>query len=499
MGRDELPYLGLSVHTVGCAEPVAPARRPPEHRNVGGCLSRCHPADRNSSRRLQTPCRPCEGRARRSHAGVSRSRETERPGRLAGARPGRSRDSARSHRGLCRNGGRSARTVSRSERGTMTRLVPRLIALSFACAALCSTRIVAQGDGIAITSPEAGAYMSGRVTHQARVPLATEVESVTFFVDDREVCIVTRRPYDCDWNAGRIIRERQVRMAVRLKNGERVVKSVRTGGLDYAANTTVQAVQVTVSVLQDGRFVTGLPQSAFTIQEDGRPQTVNGFIAEDGPLELVVAVDISGSMKEALPTVKRAVQAFLSAVPPNNYVTVLAFNEEVFEVSPRAIGAAERSKKIDELEAWGATVHHDALMRGLDALDEQAGRKALVVFTDGEDRGSNSALGEVERRLEGSDATLYMIGQGRGTSAESLKRLMERLSEPTGGRALFTDRLDELSQAFGSLLEELRHQYLLGYQSTNSAKDGTWRAIKVDAAGPGRVRARRGYRAVLEP
>jgi VWFA-related protein len=375
----------------------------------------------------------------------------------------------------------------------------RLVALTFMAAAVAATPVLrAQDDGVAIVSPEAGGYMSGRVTFQARVPLATDAVNVTFFVDGREVCVITRRPYDCDWNAGRIIRERQVRMVVTLKDGRRIVRNVRTQGLDYAANTTVQAVQVTVSVLQGGRFISSLPQSAFTIHEDGRPQTVNSFIAEDGPLELVVAVDISGSMKEALPTVKKAVQTFLSAVPPNNYVTVLAFNEEVFEVSRRAIGAAERSKAIDQLEAWGSTVLHDALMRGLDVLDEQAGRKALVVFTDGEDRGSNSGLAEVERRLEGSDATLYMIGQGRGTSAESLKRLMERLSEPTGGRALFTDRLDELSSAFQSLLEELRHQYLLGYQSSNSAKDGTWREIKVEVAGPGRVRARRGYRAVLE-
>jgi VWFA-related protein len=356
----------------------------------------------------------------------------------------------------------------------------------------------AQTSGVSIVSPEAGAYMSGRVTLQARVPLATEAASVTFYVDGREVCVITRRPYECDWNAGRIIRDHQVRLVVILKSGERIVQNVRTQGLDYAANTTVQAVQVTVSVLQDGRFVSNLPQSAFTIREDGRPQAVNGFVAEDGPLELVVGVDISGSMKEALPAVKKAVQTFLAAVPPNNYVTVLAFNEEVFEVSRRAMGAAERTKAIMDLEAWGTTVLHDALMRGLDALEEQAGRKALVVFTDGEDRGSTSSLSEVERRLEGSDATLYMIGQGRGTSAESLKRLMERLSEPTGGRALFTDRLDELSRAFESLLDELRHQYLLGYQSSNQAKDGTWREITVDVAGPGRVRARRGYRAVLE-
>ena len=95
--------------------------------------------------------------------------------------------------------------------------------------------------------------MSARVTLQARVPLATEAASVTFFVDGLEVCVITRRPYVCDWNAGRVIRERTVRMVVTLKDGQKIVKNVRTKGLDYAANTTVQAVQVTVDTMKDER------------------------------------------------------------------------------------------------------------------------------------------------------------------------------------------------------------------------------------------------------
>jgi VWFA-related protein len=76
-----------------------------------------------------------------------------------------------------------------------------------------------------------------------------------------------------------------------------------------------------------------------------------------------------------------------------------------------------------------------------------------------------------------------------------LKKVMERLSRPTGGRAFFTERADELHDIFNELLEELSQQYGLGYQSTNSARDNTWRQIKVDVDGPRRVRARQGYRA----
>ncbi len=87
-----------------------------------------------------------------------------------------------------------------------------------------------------------------------------------------------------------------------------------------------------------------------------------------------------------------------------------------------------------------------------------------------------------------------MIGQGRGVTLDSLKRIMERLVAPTGGRALFTDNIDELRGAFTDLLDELSNQYLLGYSSTNPKRDEAWRRIKVDVDGHHEVRARQGYR-----
>jgi Ca-activated chloride channel family protein len=129
-------------------------------------------------------------------------------------------------------------------------------------------------------------------------------------------------------------------------------------------------------------------------------------------------------------------------------------------------------------------------------LGKQPGRRAIVVFSDGEDQGSHASLADVERRLQASDVTLYMIGQGRGVQVDALKAVMQRLVEPTGGRALFTDNIDQLHAAFSDLLEELSNQYLLGYESTNTKRDDTFRKIVVRVDGQSRVRARQGYRAV---
>jgi Ca-activated chloride channel homolog len=143
-----------------------------------------------------------------------------------------------------------------------------------------------------------------------------------------------------------------------------------------------------------------------------------------------------------------------------------------------------------------ALLLYDVILHGADLLDSQTGRKALVVFTDGHDSRSFATIADVERRLQTSDLTLYMIGQGQGITSAPLKDVMERLSRPTGGRAFFTERIDELQGIFGELLEELSQQYGLGYHSTNRARDNTWRQIKVDVEGQPRVRARQGYRAV---
>lgn len=351
---------------------------------------------------------------------------------------------------------------------------------------------------VRLVSPDEGAFVTGHTTLRAEVEPWRLASSVVFFVDGRQVCTRAKPPYECEWDAGAAIAPHQVRLVVNLVSGERVVKTARTAGVEFAETVDVDVVQVTVTVTDDqGRYVKGLPRSAFHVSEDGRPQAVSHFYAEDAPLELVVAVDISESMRPAMTTMKKAVSSFLGVVPASHRVTLLGFNDAVFALAPRTADTAERTKALDRVVAWGATALYESILKGVEILGAQPGRKALLVFTDGEDQGSHVTVAEVERWLESSDLILYMIGQGQGITREPLKKLMERLSRPTGGRALSTNSIDELQGSFTDLLEEMSNQYVIGYQSTNAARDDTWRQIKVNVDGHLRVRARQGYRASI--
>ena len=348
-----------------------------------------------------------------------------------------------------------------------------------------------------ILSPAADAYVSGATTLRARLTPSTAATRVLFFVDGRQVCEAAGEPFECSWEAGSSVVAHQFRVAAELTGGGRIVRTMRTRALGYAEKVDVDVVQVIATVTDNsGHFLTGLPRSAFHVAEDGTPQKILHFGAEDVPLELVVAVDVSGSMTPAMPRLKQAVKEFLGAVPSRDQVTLIGFNDSIFALTRRTVDPAERIKAVDRLAPWGATALYDVILRGLDMLGKQPGRRAMVVFSDGEDQGSHASIVDVERRLQASDVTLYMIGQGRGVEVAALRTIMQRLVEPTGGRALFTDSIDQLHGAFTDLLEELSNQYLLGYESSNMRRDEAFRKIAVQVDGQPHVRARQGYRAM---
>jgi Ca-activated chloride channel family protein len=352
-----------------------------------------------------------------------------------------------------------------------------------------------------IRFPSADTFLTGPVVLRTVVDPPSAVTRVNFFVDGREVCVVTQPPFECDWNAGPDVAERQVRVVATLTTGNRLVRTVRTQGLGVTEKVDVDVVQVTVTVTNDrGEFVAGLPQSAFHVAEDGKPQTITYFASEDVPLELVVAIDVSGSMSTAMPKLKEAAKVFLGAVPAENRLSLLGFNDTVFALTRRPTDPPEeRMRAVDRLAPWGATALYDVIVRGIDMLGARTGRKALVIFSDGEDQGSHVTLDQVEQRLQASDVTLYMIGQGRGLEVERLKKVMDRLATPTGGRVFAMAKIEQLSSAFDLLLEELSHQYLIGYPPPGEVRDGKFHEIKVRVDGYHNVRARNGYRFSVRP
>ena len=346
-----------------------------------------------------------------------------------------------------------------------------------------------------LVSPPDGALVSGPTMLIAEVIPRDAAASAVFFVDGREVCRRTAPPFECGWNAGATVASHHVRLVVNLRTGGRLVHTVRTATAAFAEIMDVDVVEVSVTITDDnGRYVTGLPRSAFHVSEDGKPQAISHFYASDAPLELVVALDLSGSMIPALPAMKRAVAALLATLPAGYGVTLLGFNNEVFTLLPRSAPTTERTQVVNSLSAWGMTALYEGVIHGVEALGSRPGRKALLVFTDGQDQGSHVTLQEVEQTLHASDLILYMIGQGEGIVSEPLQQLMDRLARPTGGRTVSTTSIDALQSAFGDLFAEMSHQYVLGYQSSSDAPADRWREITVKVDGHSRVRARQGYR-----
>lgn len=350
---------------------------------------------------------------------------------------------------------------------------------------------------LVITSPADGAYVTGAVLLQVRPRDPGRVRSVTFFADGRSVCTVVSPPFECNWDAGAGLREHVVRAVATMTDGARAVASSRTKSAGYMETVEVEVVQVTASVTDgDGRFVKGLTRDRFRVKEDGVVQRLTAFAGENIPLEIVVAVDVSQSMTEAMPTLKAAVRTFLTSLRPADQVTLLAFNDNIFTLARRSTEPAQRVRAVDRLAPWGGTALFDAILTALNTVGKQPGRRALVVFSDGEDQNSVSTLKRVESRLETSDATIYTIGLGRSVRDRDLAQVMARMSEMSGGRSFLIDSIRELDTVFGDIVEELSNQYLLSYASSNDARDGTWRRIVVELDGlPHKVRHRQGYRA----
>jgi Ca-activated chloride channel family protein len=281
-----------------------------------------------------------------------------------------------------------------------------------------------------------------------------------------------------------------------LHGGIRAVTSMRTKGLDLVEAVQVEVTQVTAVVTNRGRFIKGLPQTAFRLLEDGVAQKITHFSSEGSPLELVIAIDVSESMTQAMPQLKNSVKRFLSALSPKDQVTLTAFNDSMFTLARRDTSADQRLRAVDRLAPWGGTALYDVIVRGLQQLSKQSGRRVLVVFSDGDDKTSHSTIQAVEQAVRSSDATLFMVALGSGVRNASIKSSIERLVDMSGGRALFVERSDQLDGPFAEILEELSNQYLIGYESTNAARDGKWREIKLELPHHGYdVRARQGYNA----
>jgi Bacterial Ig domain len=243
-----------------------------------------------------------------------------------------------------------------------------------------------------LLSPSSDTYVGGVVLLRAVVEPTSALQHVArvrFFADGNKVCELQRPPFECEWDAGPDIDERTIRVTATFDagfQGLQLAQTVRTRKLELHERVDVDVVQVPVVVTDGGRFVQGLTRRDFKVFENDVEQPITHFASENIPLELVSALDVSGSMESFMPSMKAAAKRFQVALPPQTPVMIDAFNENVF--------------------------------RPLRSVGRQSGRRAVIIFSDGEDQSSHSTAEAALRRVEGSDATVYTIGQGRAAESK---------------------------------------------------------------------------------
>ena len=342
-----------------------------------------------------------------------------------------------------------------------------------------------------MVSPREAAFVAGRTLLRARVEPAGEATSVVFYVDGLQICALSRPPFECDWDAGVNVIEHQVRAVAAFTGARHVVSNVQTKGLDYVESVDVRSVQLTATVSDNGgHFVRGLTTSSFRVFEDDRLQTISHFEAENVALDLIVALDISGSMAPSMPALKQAAREFLTSIPMANKVTLLAFNDTTFTLARGATNASDRVRAVDGLVPWGGTALYDVLVHGVKMFGASAGRKALIVFSDGEDYGSGASLEEAEGRLQASEVTVYHDRAGKGCRAGTVEAGHAPAGRPDRRASAVCAARRRTARRLRELLEELSNQYLLSYTPTNGRLDGTMRRVLVEVQGRPRTHAK---------
>jgi len=224
-------------------------------------------------------------------------------------------------------------------------------------------------------------------------------------------------------------------------------------------------------------------------------RSISSFSDEHTPLELVTAIDVSSSVTDALPGMKTAATRFLGGLQPTDQSTIVGFNDSIYTLARRTTDQVIRERAIGRLRPWGGTALYDAIVQAIDVLDRQTGRRAIVLFTDGDDQSSHAPLDTAIAQVEASDAMIYAVGQGRAVHAKDLQKLLQQIATTSGGRAFFANTPAKLGEIFTEILDDLHHQYLISYAAPDDQRDGKWHKISVSAGdGKYRVRARQGYR-----
>jgi len=269
----------------------------------------------------------------------------------------------------------------------------------------------------------------------------------------------------------------------------------------------LEVVEVTVTARDEGGgLVSDLRPEDFALREDGREQQVLIFAPASRPeereelaLNLGLLFDTSESMRENLRLSQESAIRFLDAIPRARDLLLVFFDRDIRLSRYTSENQQGIFGRILETRGEGYTALHDAIAVYLSRVADTAGRKVLIVFTDGDDTTSRTTPDELFRLLRASSVTVYPVAftshlPPGATETVRARAFLSGIAQATGGRVFEPHASKELAAIYRSILDELGCQYVIGYKSDNPARDGKFRKIALEVKRAGvKLRYRPGY------
>ena len=269
----------------------------------------------------------------------------------------------------------------------------------------------------------------------------------------------------------------------------------------------VDLVSLSVTVIDtSGRYVTDLTPDPLYVFEDGAKQDIAYFNRADVPIALSLLLDTSASMEDKMATAREAAIGFARRLRPQDLGQLIGFADRVEVLQPITSDQAAIERAIRKTVANGSTALRNAVYIALKELAKVRAttapdirRQAIVVFTDGADTSSLVDIDALLDLAKRSETAIYAIGL-RSPAEISARTYadtdysLRRLAQQTGGRAFFPTRIEDLAGVYGQIADELANQYVVGFVSKNTRRDGAWRNLIVRADREGTTaRTRLGY------
>ena len=287
---------------------------------------------------------------------------------------------------------------------------------------------------------------------------------------------------------------------------------------DQAITLGAQLVTVPFNVTdKKNRYINDLAKGDIEVLEDGKPQDVFSFERQtDLPITIAMLIDISGSQEYTLPEERAAGQRFFRRVlrPAKDLGAVVTFEHESVLVQDLTSDVEKLHRALDDVRisaaaavagqvggtppinpsGVGSTAMYDSIYSvSSDLLRREAGRRVIILVTDGADTSSSIKMRDAIERTWRSEIIVYSIGIGGPMGVDS--GALKKIAAETGGRAFFPRSEADLDTAYAQIDEDLRSQYIMAYTPANGARDGSFRTIQVRVKNQKElnVRYRRGY------